>query len=316
MPLIHKKTPSAFKENIRREMHAGKPQKQAVAIAYSEQRKASHKAHGGPIEGCPNCMADGGEIEIDEHEEEDDKPKATGTLENYHETGKNTPVGKMQREADLKEFRHMPAPKIKGLYEGGKVLSSLQSVFGGGNEAGASELDTSTANKNKKPDPHVENEQGPQPAPGSTSTKDLDEEKSDNWANEAHGGLLTSASTKIGMSGHHSYDEDEHEEEEHSEAEPREPATGTLENYHPVGKNKAAGKMDRKQDLKEYKSSAGPKIRGLADGGEVGDDDGGDSEIHEMLGQDIMDAIHKKDHKRIMDGIEACVLQCMNKRGN
>ncbi len=41
MPLVKGKkarTRAGFSENIRREMDAGKPQKQAVAIAYSEAR--------------------------------------------------------------------------------------------------------------------------------------------------------------------------------------------------------------------------------------------------------------------------------------
>ncbi len=41
MPLVKgskAKTRAGFSENIRREMQAGKPQKQAVAIAYSEAR--------------------------------------------------------------------------------------------------------------------------------------------------------------------------------------------------------------------------------------------------------------------------------------
>lgn len=42
MPLIKSAKPSAFSKNIETEMHAGKPQKQAVAIAYSEARAAKH----------------------------------------------------------------------------------------------------------------------------------------------------------------------------------------------------------------------------------------------------------------------------------
>lgn len=41
MPLVtgkKAKTKKGFSENVRREMHAGKKQKQAVAIAYSEAR--------------------------------------------------------------------------------------------------------------------------------------------------------------------------------------------------------------------------------------------------------------------------------------
>lgn len=40
MPLWKTSTPRAFKHNIRTEYHAGKPIKQAVAIAYSTKRRA------------------------------------------------------------------------------------------------------------------------------------------------------------------------------------------------------------------------------------------------------------------------------------
>ena len=46
MPLLKgakAKTKKGFSENIRREMHAGKPQKQAVAIAYATARKSKKK---------------------------------------------------------------------------------------------------------------------------------------------------------------------------------------------------------------------------------------------------------------------------------
>lgn len=41
--------------------------------------------------------------------------------------------------------------------------------------------------------------------------------------------------------------------------------------------------------------------------------EGDDEEIHHMLGKEMMSALESKDHKRIMDGLEACVLSCMNK---
>jgi hypothetical protein len=43
MPLIKSKSKKAMSENIRREIEAGYPQKQAVAIAYSVKRKAEGK---------------------------------------------------------------------------------------------------------------------------------------------------------------------------------------------------------------------------------------------------------------------------------
>ncbi len=47
MPLVKGKAAKSrkgFSENVRREMHAGKPQKQAVAIAYSEARRGKKKS--------------------------------------------------------------------------------------------------------------------------------------------------------------------------------------------------------------------------------------------------------------------------------
>lgn len=48
MPLIKSTSPRAFGKNVATEMSAGRPQKQAVAIAYSERRdaqKAQRKHH-------------------------------------------------------------------------------------------------------------------------------------------------------------------------------------------------------------------------------------------------------------------------------
>jgi hypothetical protein len=44
MPLVKSAKPKAFKENIKTEVKAGKPVKQAVAIAYSEAREAKKVA--------------------------------------------------------------------------------------------------------------------------------------------------------------------------------------------------------------------------------------------------------------------------------
>ena len=43
MPLKKSTSPKAFRSNIRAEVRAGKPVKQAVAIAYSEKRQAARK---------------------------------------------------------------------------------------------------------------------------------------------------------------------------------------------------------------------------------------------------------------------------------
>ena len=43
MPLVKGKSKKAISANIRREMHAGKPQKQAIAIAMSVAGKSRKK---------------------------------------------------------------------------------------------------------------------------------------------------------------------------------------------------------------------------------------------------------------------------------
>jgi hypothetical protein len=43
MPLKKSTSKKAFSDNVRAEMDAGKPQKQAVAVAYSEKREAGSK---------------------------------------------------------------------------------------------------------------------------------------------------------------------------------------------------------------------------------------------------------------------------------
>jgi len=43
MPLVKSASPAAFRKNVKTEMSAGKPQKQAVAIAYSTKRAAQAK---------------------------------------------------------------------------------------------------------------------------------------------------------------------------------------------------------------------------------------------------------------------------------
>jgi hypothetical protein len=43
MPLKKGTSKKTFSANVKAEMKAGKPQKQAVAIAYAQKRKAAHK---------------------------------------------------------------------------------------------------------------------------------------------------------------------------------------------------------------------------------------------------------------------------------
>lgn len=69
MPLSKGKSDKAFEHNIKAEMNSGKPQKQAVAVAYAVRRRAKHMSHGGPVEQCYEC---GGLVESAEMPLEDD----------------------------------------------------------------------------------------------------------------------------------------------------------------------------------------------------------------------------------------------------
>jgi hypothetical protein len=51
MPLIKSSSAKAFRENIRREVRAGTPVKQAVAISYSVKRSAAAKKGAGKRKG-------------------------------------------------------------------------------------------------------------------------------------------------------------------------------------------------------------------------------------------------------------------------
>jgi len=51
MPLIKSKSDKAFKQNVKTEIAAGKPPKQAVAIAYSTKRAAPKKSGGAMCSG-------------------------------------------------------------------------------------------------------------------------------------------------------------------------------------------------------------------------------------------------------------------------
>lgn len=67
MPLIKGKSDRAFSQNVRTEMHHGKPQDQSLAIAYNMKRKAQKMASGGDCYAhgtpdCPTCHAEGGFI--------------------------------------------------------------------------------------------------------------------------------------------------------------------------------------------------------------------------------------------------------------
>jgi hypothetical protein len=147
MPLIHKKTPAAFKKNIEIEMEHGKPQKQAVAIAYSVKDKAAHHkmAAGGCVgascNGCsdPSCYSKGGEVDDDSDEFKPRETFGPGHPEKHHKgvhessrfggkgvssAGEDQRTGldsKGEHRRVLGELKMMKKPKLYA--EGGSVDS-------------------------------------------------------------------------------------------------------------------------------------------------------------------------------------------------
>jgi len=111
-------SPKAFKSNVKAEMKAGKPQKQALAIAYSAKRK--NMAKGGSVDSpegmCPDCtaaqacMKHGGPDEVTR-----DLPEYSsgGVVDNIGVSGQGS-----------KEASHMPSSDT---FE--KRLAKLQSDF-------------------------------------------------------------------------------------------------------------------------------------------------------------------------------------------
>lgn len=69
-------------------------------------------------------LADGGEIK----ERRETKANQTGTLENYSDKGKKTPIGKMNRETNLEEFKKSKGPNIRGLADGGDPADAPAAV--------------------------------------------------------------------------------------------------------------------------------------------------------------------------------------------
>lgn len=72
MPLVKSKSKKAFGQNVSAEMHAGKGQKQALAIAYSVARKAKAKK-----------MSAGGEVESPSEEELHEQFEPVGDHEEF-----------------------------------------------------------------------------------------------------------------------------------------------------------------------------------------------------------------------------------------
>ena len=137
MPLKSGKSKEAFSHNVAAEMNAGKPQKQALAIAYSEMRRSGHKmSEGGTCEKCgDSCKyAHGGEIKgIHETNKLATGPGSSQAGTEIRSAIHNKKQGyttsamidkedaKEEHRRVLGEMQEMPKPKLQGLAEGGEI---------------------------------------------------------------------------------------------------------------------------------------------------------------------------------------------------
>lgn len=117
MPLIQGKSEKSFQKNVSKEMDAGKPQKQALAIAYSVKRKAQKKAKGGMIKdavepaGIEHHEAPGYEMEMAEGGQSNPKLMASH-------------MGVPSSARSIAEAIISHIAKKKGYAEGGEVLEN------------------------------------------------------------------------------------------------------------------------------------------------------------------------------------------------
>lgn len=88
MPLMNGKSKKAFSKNVATEMEHGKPQGQALAIAYSVKRNAKKKAAGGSVQSGSKDMnmAEGGEISANNER----RPMPDNRYNDSHEVSSNT----------------------------------------------------------------------------------------------------------------------------------------------------------------------------------------------------------------------------------
>jgi hypothetical protein len=131
VPLIKKRSEKAFKHNIEAEMHAGKPQKQALAIAYSVKRKAKKAAGGSVQSGSRDMnMARGGTVGDDYvSRPEEGVNRQSGPNAGQSHMGKSVRRGDLEGAkkvaySTIKEGRQGNRRPIQGLAEGGAISAS------------------------------------------------------------------------------------------------------------------------------------------------------------------------------------------------
>ena len=113
MPLIKSKSEKAFKHNIKAEIHAGKPQKQAVAIAYATKR-AAKKAGGGDVRPDPHSPH-AFESDVDYYASLNKRPKPRMRKSEPFESDIDYPLGRRVLEEQARLAKQKPMSKEEKL---------------------------------------------------------------------------------------------------------------------------------------------------------------------------------------------------------
>lgn len=101
MPLIKGKSKESFGKNVSTEMHAGKPMKQSLAIAYAMKRKAKKMAMGGEVEGYQP------DYKYREHPDLRDHEKDSGFVDHEGDDVKMDHAAMMEDDKDINQHGDM-----------------------------------------------------------------------------------------------------------------------------------------------------------------------------------------------------------------
>lgn len=312
MPLIHGKSKKAFSENVRTEMEHGKPQKQALAIAYSVMRRSGHKmASGGICEKCSGpCKYDeGGSVKDSNPSMQDKNPSMAA-----RPAPSPSLPGAQQAQASMrKAFKFAKGGLIKGVHE------QVNKMHPGMSGAGLHSKD-----KNSKEEAMRQH---------SLKLKELKEMEDPKLQGLSHGGFIKGVhqesdeeenvsqagyhareSKKLKVGGHYQTDE---EKEEHKQK-------ALEEHHHVIGSGRAikpklkglseGGKVYSIGPMKDERQPSKAALTAYDHGGDVENevdmdmDQDMDADIHEAVADELFSSLKKGNKKEFMESLKALIM--------
>lgn len=135
MPLSNGKSQKSFVKNLKTEIHAGKPMKQSLAIAYAMKRKNEKKkmSRGGMSEDEPSAKGvHSASLNAVPGKSNAGYEARSMTASNKkgmkYSAGLHKEDAKSEHERVLSELKEMPKPKMQGLDDGGAVDETQESM--------------------------------------------------------------------------------------------------------------------------------------------------------------------------------------------